>query len=723
VTSPGDPGRAARTEQPLGPGVPAVRVPGGPGKHAGPAGISRREFLERAALAGAGLGLAPALDGWPFGPAAARRGGPNGTGAGRRQAVARQLGGELMLAGDGIAVTWAVNAGVLHAVRLEDRLNGKRLTLPADVFVLALAGGGTIRSTDLRVLGAPRMETVAANAGASRGAARIAGRRIVVALEDREGRLRATWRAEVRDGSRYVRHEVELEALRGDVAVRQITLLDVQAAGAAVYGTVAGSPVVAGNLFMALEHPLSDVYVEGDRVRCVLRRQLPLRLGAPARYSAVIGVVPSGQLRRGFLEYIERERAHPYRTFLHYNSWYDLGYFTPYDEAGALDRIHAFGEALHVKRGVALDSFLFDDGWDDHRSLWRFNSGFPHGFTRVHEAAARYGAAPGVWLSPWGGYGEPRKERLEHGRKQGFETNHDGFALSGPHYYARFEAVCLDMIRHYGVNQFKIDGTGNAAYAAAGSSFDSDFDAAIHLIERLRQAEPDLYVNLTTGTYPSPFWLRWADSTWRGGDDHAFAGVGSQRQQWITYRDAATYAGVVKKGPLYPLNALMLHGLIYAQHAKGLSDDPGHDFRDEVHAYFGNGTQLQEMYITPSLLSADDWDAISEAARWSRRNAGTLVDTHWVGGDPDALEPYGWAAWSRVRGILTLRNPKDSPQALELDIGKAFELPPGVAGTYTATSPWRGAAPTPPLALRAGEPHAFRLAPFEVLTLEAVAHG
>ncbi|MEJ2480728.1 MAG: enterotoxin, partial [Acidihalobacter sp.] len=129
--------------------------------------------------------------------------------------------------------------------------------------------------------------------------------------------------------------------------------------------------------------------------------------------------------------------------------------------------------------------------------------------------------------------------------------------------------------------------------------------------ERLREAEPDLSVNLTTGTYPSPFWLRYADSTWRGGSDHSFAGVGSKRQQWITYRDAATYRGVVQRGPLYPLNALMLHGLIYAQHARGLSDDPGHDFRSEVRDYFGTGTQLQEMYITPSLLSVDDWDAIA----------------------------------------------------------------------------------------------------------------
>ena len=61
---------------------------------------------------------------------------------------------------------------------------------------------------------------------------------------------------------------------------------------------------------------------------------------------------------------------------------------------------------------------------------------------------------------------------------------------------------------------------------------------------------------------------------------------------------------VVQNGPLYPLNSLMLHGMIYAQHHRDLDKDPGNDFRNEVRSYFGTGTQLQEMYITPSLLTA-----------------------------------------------------------------------------------------------------------------------
>jgi hypothetical protein len=431
-----------------------------------------------------------------------------------------------------------------------------------------------------------------------------------------------------------------------------------------------------------------------------------------------VGVVRPGQLRRDFLAYVEEERAHPYRTFLHYNSWYDMGFFTPYDEKMALDRVHAFGEELHVKRGVVLNSFLFDDGWDDHSSLWSFNKGFPHGFVPISDAAAKYGFAPGVWMSPWGGYSKPKQERVKYGEQQGFEIVGGGFALSGPKYYERFRDVCLAMMRNQGVNQFKFDGTGNVNHVVPGSRFDSDFDAMIHLIGELREAKPDIYINLTTGTTASPFWLRYADSIWRGGEDDALAGVGTKREQWITYRDAQTYERVVSKGPLFPLNSLMLHGIIYARYNPRLKDDPGDDFANEVRSYFGTGTQLQEMYLTPELLSKKNWDVLAEAARWSRKNADVLKDSHWVGGDPDWLQVYGWASWSKEKSILVLRNPSDKPQEITLDIGAVLELPAGASRRFRARSPWEEDAGKPVIALAAGTPHRFGLKPFEVLTLD-----
>src|SRR5271165_117368 len=585
-------------------------------------------------------------------------------------------------------------------------------------FVLLLGDGSVVPATGMKIAAAPKLVELETQPDASRLAERVPGKAVVIDLVDVAARLHVTWRVILRDGSNYVRQEVTATAKEADVPIREVRLVDFKVPYARVVGTVKGSPVVAGLLFAGFEYPLSLCAVAGDRARCWVERELPLKAGQSVTYSSVAGVTAGGQLRRGFLHYVERERAHPYRTFLNYNSWYDLGYFSKYDEEGALNVINTFGTELTKKRGVPIASFLFDDGWDDPATLWQFNSGFPDGFAKLRSTAASYGTAPGVWLSPWGGYGNPKKQRVAAGESTGYEIVDKGFVLSGPKYYAAFRDACVRFVRDYGVNQFKFDGTGNADRVVPGSSFDSDFGAAIHLIGELRALKPDLYINLTTGTYPSPFWLRYADSIWRGGEDHDFLGVGPKREQWITYRDADTYEHIVLSGPLFPLNSLMLHGMIYAKHAKDLDTDPQAGFKNEVHDFFGNGTQLQEMYVTPSLLSQADWDTLAEAAAWSRANADVLVDTHWIGGDPSLLEVYGWASWRPGKAVLVLRNPSDEPQTISIDLAQALELPADASRRYELRSPWKEDRQRPSVRVTAGEAHTFALKPFEVLVLD-----
>ncbi len=632
---------------------------------------------------------------------------------------AERQGDVLSLSNDVISATWSVGDGKLRWQSLTNRLTGKTLPIGDSTFELNPKEGAVLRSPDFKLIAAPFIEDIPNPVNSSRAADHLSGRQIRIELEDSSKRIRVTWKAMLREHANYVREEVTIHPLDQPLALSQIVLVDAVVPGAIVSGHAKGSPVTAGTWFLGLEHPLSDCRARADRASCWLSRDLPIQPGQSVTYSAVFGATHAGQLRRDFLAYLELERAHPYRTFLHYNSWYDLGYVDRYNELEAVAEINRFGEQLTKQRGVKLDSFMFDDGWDDPGRLWKFNPGFPDGLTKVTQAAAAYGAAPGIWLSPWGGYEEPKEQRLASARAQGFETNEGGLALSGPKYYRYFRDTCFAMIDKYGVNQFKFDGTGNANEVIAGSEFDSDFDAAIHLIGELRAKKPDIYINLTTGTYPSPFWLVYADSIWRGGDDHSFAGVGSNRQRWITYRDSQIYRWVVEEGPLFPMNSLMLHGMIFARYAERLSDDPGHDFADEVHSYFGTGTQLQEMYITPSLLSSQDWDVLAEAAKWSRANAATLKDSHWIGGDPAKLEVYGWASWSPTKAIVTLRNPSDRPQNFNADIAPLLELPSGTARSFTATSPWKVDAVALPFSIPA-RPHLFHLQPFQVLTLELV---
>lgn len=622
------------------------------------------------------------------------------------------------LENDVIACSWATFSAYLKPTCVTDKLARTTLELGAsECFQIVLADGRVIRASELRLVKKPAVKRLRRHRNASRLAERFRGRELVARLVSPDRNLEAEWHAVLRDGSNAVRQVVRVTAKKEPVELRELVLLDLAAPHARVVGTVDGSPVVAGNMFFALEHPMSKSQVLGNgetqRVRCRLPRSIALEPGTPLEVSSVIGVVPDGQLRRAFNYYVERERAHPYRPFLHYNSWFDIAWHTKkMTEAECLASIEAFGQALTKKRGVTLDSFVFDDGWDDNASLWQFNSGFPKGFTPLRKAARRYGAALGTWMSPWGGYSTAGNERIKYGKEQGFEMFEGRFALSGPKYYARFRDVCVKMIRKYGVNYFKFDGVG----AGAGGNV----DALLRLTNELRRIKPDLFLNITIGTWPSPFWLWFGDSTWRAGGDTGAHGKGSKRQQWITYRDWQTYQNVVTRAPLYPLSSIMLHGIVFAQHGEAeviTKEVP--DLIDEIHTYFGVGTHLQELYITAEMMTDEAWDALAEAVKWSRANADVLVDTHWVGGNPGDGQIYGWASWSPRKGILVLRNPDDAPQTITLDVGQVFELPDGAPRSYILRSPWKSDADNPTVEATAGQEHTFELQPFGVLVFDA----
>ncbi len=627
------------------------------------------------------------------------------------------------LSNDEVQATWELSTKGTATGTLEQKNTKETIHFKGDLFKIVLTDGSFRDSSEMSVVGTPHVEPLLARPEASRLAERSAGRQLVVDLAAEDG-AKATWRAILRDGSNYLREQVSLTAGPKGMPVKEIVLLDMPYPNARPTGTVDGSPVVTKTAFFGLEHPLSINRGEIGYVRCFLPRGAALNPGEKVECSLVIGFTRQGQTRRDFLAYLERERAHPYRPFLNYNTWYDIGYFSRFDEPALLNAINAFGEELVVKRKVKMDSFLMDDGWDDTQTIWRPNHGFPNGFTVAAQTAAKYGAALGIWLSPWGGYGPPKEARLTNGKAEGFEIVNGSFSMAGPKYYERFRSLCVDVVKQYGINQFKFDGigagdtTGSNATEGGGGAI-RDFEAMLRLLDELRSIKPDIYINQTTGTWPSPFWLIIADSIWRGGEDHSFAGSGTDRQKWITYRDSDVYARVVTNGELYPITSLMLHGMIFAQHANKLNVDPKGDFKSEVRSFFGTGTQMQEMYITPALMTPETWDILAESARWSRENAETLKDTHWVGGDPSEGVVYGWASWSPVKGILTLRNPSGKPRKIEIDAAKVFELPPEAAQEYDLKSPYKDQRLTD-IPLKAGEPHEFELQPYEVVVFEAI---
>eukprot|EP00911_Craspedida_sp_UC1_P000615 UC1_evm1s472 len=204
--------------------------------------------------------------------------------------------------------------------------------------------------------------------------------------------------------------------------------------------------------------------------------------------SLVVGAVPlARQARRSFQHYIELERARPARVNLHYNSWYDLATGQFIDRAQAMETIRRVGTELVARRGVQLDSFLLDDGWDDRNTVWEVHRNLqPHGLSELQGEAARYGARLGIWMSPWGGY-YGRETRVAAARRLGMRarTGGDGkeyLTFTDETYRKKFEAVARKMVLYYGANMLKLDGLGTLEGVAGASEAGDEYAAGKALL-------------------------------------------------------------------------------------------------------------------------------------------------------------------------------------------------------------------------------------------------
>lgn len=610
----------------------------------------------------------------------------------------------------------ASNGKTIHITEFEDKINHdvfKTRSIP--LFEIVLRDGRVISSDDFILTKKPSITDAPADGNSTSPAGRSPGKKYVAEFRNRETSLTVHWEADLRDGSNYIRN---IFSFNGDnqAGIVRITLLKLPViSGARKVGSVDGSPVIMRNMFFALEHPLGKTEQKGN----VLISFFPRLISG---ISTVWGVTPENQLRRGFLYYVERERLHPYHQVLHYNSWYDISWHDrKFDERLSSDRIRTFGDSLVKKRGIKMKGFLFDDGWDDNRTLWKFHSGFPQGFSNLKKEAEKYNTEIGIWLSPFGGYGPDKLARIDYGNKQvpPFETNEQGFSLSGPVYYKRFLEVTSDFIKNYNIAMFKFDGVGRGS--GAETIFQKDVEAFLNLLKDLHTLKPDLYLSLTTGTWPSVYWLKYGDNIWRGGDDTNMTGEGSKRQQWITYRDAQTYRNIVKEGPLFPLNSLMLCGICIADlgipRQFEINDK---DISDEIWSFFGTGTNLQELYINPHDLNTSAWDCLAGSAKWALENEPVMSDIHWTGGDPGKGEVYGFAAWSAGKAVLTLRNPSTVEKTFEINTADVFELPENAGDEFYFYDAVKTPISNNREAYARGTVFTIELKPFEVIVFDAL---
>lgn len=441
--------------------------------------------------------------------------------------------------------------------------------------------------------------------------------------------------------------------------------------------------------------------------------------------SSVIGALAPGQERRSVLVYTERQRAVPYRSMVHYNSWYELNinrnggsWQNRMQESQCLPVVEAWKENLFDTHGISVDAFVWDDGWDDFNSLWNFHPGFPEGFSNLNVESLKQGAGTGAWLGPTGGYAPAQGSRLSAWKAQHPEA--PAFNLSNSVYFDGFTDRCKFMVRNYDMRYFKFDGIGN------------DAAGVINVIRELRTEREDLYFNCTVGTWASPFWFMYADSTWRDGNDYQERGDGNEnRHKWLTYRDDQIHTTFVTKSPLCTLNSLMFHGMIVTK--KGPPNVMARTLESvkwEMRLSVACGSSLQELYLDKEVMANQKlWGELAQNLVWFRNNLDVLVDVHWVGGDPwdgsqDADNKggiYGWASWNRDKATLALRNSSKAAHSYTFTLRQALDIPPGNNDPVTLRAVHADQADHPELTGRSLSPDAtvtVTMQPYEVIVFD-----
>ena len=428
-------------------------------------------------------------------------------------------------------------------------------------------------------------------------------------------------------------------------------------------------------------------------------RKTTLQPGEIWDVSSVLGIFAPGQQRRSFLAYMERERVMPYRPFIHYNSWYELNINRNNDsdpakrmtEEQCLAVLKDWQEQVYQKRGMSIDAFVWDDGWDEFNSLWDFHKMFPQGFKRIDAAAGRQKAGIGTWLGPVGGYGASKGKRLAYWNVKHPDNKIGNFQLSNKEYFDAFVGRCSQMVKDYNMKYFKFDGI-STHFHAKGPGNEEDAEGIIRVLNALRKKKGDLYINCTVGTWASPFWFRYADSVWRQENDFGTIGAGDNRDKWITYRDRLMHEVFVQGSPLMPINSMMTHGLMVTKFGPPacMPRDP-ENVKKELRCATACGTSLQELYVDRDLMNANGgvlWDELAKGIKWIRRNADVLDDVHWVGGNPWNKETnegavYGWAAWNKNKATLALRNSSDQEKSLTGTLRSILDIPANVKGSIT----------------------------------------
>ncbi|MBM3472636.1 MAG: hypothetical protein FJX75_05120 [Armatimonadetes bacterium] len=431
-----------------------------------------------------------------------------------------------------------------------------------------------------------------------------------------------------------------------------------------------GQPVFIDNRgFVGLEYPAADNLQREGLV--TLEHHPGKRLEPGARWwtskMAVLGIADGQDAATAFRHYVSRIRRPP-KPLVVYNSWYDV-------QRGEmsvpvlLERAKQLHEELAVKRGAPFEAVVLDDGWQDVQSIWEIDRrGFPNEFDELHSGLK----AMGVSLSLWHPL-TAMKYNLdtEWGAANGYEVSPDKsfFCLAGPKYNAALRDELRRHTTQYEVAYYKHDfnafhcaGEGHGHLPEAVYGREANVDAELAMFDYLTELNPRVYLNPSGGMWLSPWWLMHVDTVWmQYCSDFGYNKevVAYEPRDWeMTYRDAMLWRNLYGDRAQFPIASIMTIGIIDGKlNRLGGEHEPLDRWANNVMVNMGRGSLLQELYITPSLLSQQQWDILASALKWQRQYAKQMAQGRMLPADPRWGGVYGWVHLDEGGGFVCLRNP------------------------------------------------------------------
>jgi hypothetical protein len=479
-----------------------------------------------------------------------------------------------------------------------------------------------------------------------------------------------------------------------------------------------GQPVFGPGFFAGIEHPVAENLVTAGGTGCTCALPLAVDLG-PAPFRTPASVVGAGGLD-DFWDYVDTLRPVPARLVTLTNNWYHLGATGRMDEASVTAELAGFA-AVADRHGLALDFVALDDGWDggaeadwdDATGLWGRMAPARFPTALAGRGDGEPGPGIGLWLSPFGGYGDRCAARVAWAGDHGLEVEHAAAALcvAGARYRADL-ARALTTWTAAGVGYWKLDGVRftcdepDHGHPVGAGARTAQVDAFRELVAEVRGVRPDAVVAFTIGSHPSPWWLASVDFLWRGGlDDTAVDGAGSRLDRFDTYIDSCLHA---YRRCALPTSALVTFSVVQSEAASYRDDEADLDaWARHCWLAVGRGTLHQDLYVSPDSVSEDEWEVLAAALAWARATEHVLARSRMVLGDPSRGEVYGFVARRGPAAVVCLRNPSAESRTLDADWPERAGLPDLAEVDLTTRF-----GPPPPAGGRVG------LGPFEVVVLE-----